>query len=347
MIKKTLLYLSYSVLIFNLGWWGNEYYKSKLNKLPDPISYIKPKPLEKYQIENLSNALIPKVEIKLEKEIEKTDKYTSYIFSYSFDPTFSGKKEKKVTGLINLPSDKTNILEKDDSFPVIVLLRGYVDQKIYTTGTGTRRVGQYFAENGYITIAPDFLGYGESDKEAENIFESRFQTYTTALTLLESLKEKQKEIPNDKNSIYIWAHSNGGQIALTALEIKEYNFPTVLWAPVTKPFPYSILYYTDESEDRGKFIRKELAKFETDYDVDKFSLTNYTSKISAPIEIHQGTLDDAVPQLWSDSFVKIMKNLNKDISYTVHENADHNLNPHWNTAVFQSIQFFQKQQEAD
>ena len=36
----------------------------------------------------------------------------------------------------------------------------------------------------------------------------------------------------------------------------------ILWAPVSKPFPYNILYYTDEAEDRGKWLRGEIAKFE-------------------------------------------------------------------------------------
>ena len=55
---------------------------------------------------------------------------------------------------------------------------------------GTKRVGEYFAENGYITLAPDFLGYGGSDSESENIFESRFQTYTTTLTLLTNVSKE-------------------------------------------------------------------------------------------------------------------------------------------------------------
>jgi len=332
---KISVYIISVLFVFNIGWWGNEYYKSKQKDVSDPIfSQIKYKPLEKYQIENLSSAVIPQVGIKLEREISRNEDFSSHLFSFSFDPSLSGKNEKKVTGLINIPSGK-------GPFPVILLLRGYVDQSIYQTGTGTKRVGEFFAKNGYLTIAPDFLGYGESDKEAENIFESRFQTYTTALVLLESIKNKNPDFTNiNKERIFIWGHSNGGQIAITILEIKGYNYPTVLWAPVTKPFPYSVLYYTDESEDQGKFIRRKLAEFEKEYDVDKFSITGYLNNINARIQLQQGTSDNIVPIDWSNIFFKKLKEIDKSVVYYKHPGADHNMNPLWGDAAEKSLNFF-------
>lgn len=325
----------FSICIFiSLGWWGNDYYNSKLTSYPDPISIIKQKPLEKYQIENLTNALAPSVQINIKDNL----------FDFTFDPTFSGKKEKKVTGLINIP-------EGEGPFPLIILIRGYIDQSIYQTGMGTKKVGEFFSKNGYITIAPDFLGYGGSDAETENIFEARFQTYTTVLTLLKSIKSPVNanalaEAGWDGKNIFIWAHSNGGQIALTTLEVLGESNPdlikaTVLWAPVTESFPYTVLYYTNESEDKGKLIRKELAKFEEDYDVEKFSLTNYLDKINAPIEYHYGANDDAIPIEWRNKFVKQMKDLDNDFTNYNHSGADHNMNPLWSEVIQKTFQFFE------
>jgi len=111
----------------------------------------------------------------------------------------------------------------------------------------------------------------------------------------------------------------------------------VLWAPVSKPFPYSILYYTDEAEDRGKALRKKLADFEKDYDVELYSLTNYLDRIKAPIQIHQGTLDEAVPRRWTDELVKRI-----EVDYRVYPGADHNLVGGWSQAVQRSIDFWEK-----
>jgi len=335
-LKSFVYYFLSTLLLLSLGWWGNDLYKSSLDTYPDPISIIKQKPLEKYSIENLSKAIIPNVSIHINELLVEDLKFNSYLFDFSFDPTLSGKEEKKVTGLINIPQNKNS---KDEVFPIVVLVRGYVDQTIYTTGVGTKRVGEYLSTNGYITVSPDFLGYAGSDKESENIFESRFQTYTTLLTLLSSIDKTN--FPNwDGKNIFIWGHSNGGQIALTVLEITGATYPTVLWAPVTKPFPYSVLYYTDESDDHGKLIRRELAKFESDYDVYKYSLTNYLDSIKAPISVFQGTNDDAVPVDWSDSFTKRLKELDINFSYLVYPKADHNMNPVWGDVIIKTLKVF-------
>lgn len=312
---------------------------SKPIEIKNPVKIERPKPLLKYSIQELQNKRIKPVEISVEKEGEEKDGFTSYTFSYEFDPTLSGKSDKKqVTGLINIP---TTI-----PAPLVLMLRGYVDPSIYQTGVGTRRAGEEFAKAGFITIAPDFLGYGGSSENAADIFESRFQTYTTALTLLESLTNSQTAINEwDGKNVFIWAHSNGGQIALALLEITKSNYPTTLWAPVTKPFPYSILYYTDESEDLGKYIRRELAKFEDLYDVNEFSIHTYLSDINSSLQLHQGTADDAVPLSWSNEFVNKMKVLGKEVTYYIYPGADHNLKPDWNTVVARDIAFFKKRIE--
>jgi dipeptidyl aminopeptidase/acylaminoacyl peptidase len=323
--KEILLRIICSLILLSLGWWGSDNYKKFLNQDTDLPAWNKPRPLEKYTIENLSKTNFASSKINIDGNL----------FNFTFDPTLSGKNEKKVTGLINYP-------DGNESFPIVVLLRGYVDQSIYTTGTGTKRVGEYFSENGYITLAPDFLGYGGSDIESSNIFEARFQTYTTVLTLLKSINKENFPQWDNKN-IFIWGHSNGGQIALTVLEITGEKYPTVLWAPVTENFPYSVLFYTNESDDRGKFIRKELSKFESEYDVDKFSLTNYLDKINAPVEYHYGTNDDAIPTEWRDRFVKQMKALNKDFTNYNHPGADHNMNPLWGDVMSNTRKFFENQ----
>lgn len=330
-MKEFFYYLLTAIIFISIGWFGNIAYH--LPRGSNLISEIKPRPLDKYSIENLQEAYknLSPSKIEIGKVIKDYPKFTAYEFTFKFSPDLSNNL-KTVSGLMNIP-------KSSGPHPLVIMFRGYIDQKIYTTGMGTQHAGEFFANNGFITIAPDFLGYGDSDPESENIFESRFQTYTTAMSLLTTVHSVKGW---DRKNIFIWAHSNGGQVALTTLEISGVNYPTVLWAPVSKPFPYSILYYTDESDDHGKLIRNELSKFEGDYDVEKYSLTNYLDQIKAPIEIHQGTADDAVPVAWSDLLVKTLKKDVVEVNYIKHPGASHDLVPSWNTAVTKSLQFYEK-----
>ena len=317
-----------AIIFFSAGWILRTKTNFSDSRIIEPIKQVIEKPLEKYEIESLRNSSFPPGNITQEI-IKEEEKYTSYKFIFEYEPGLDGKT-KKTSGIINIP-------KKTNKSPLVLLIRGYVDQGIYQSGVGTKNSGIYFVENGFITVAPDFLGYAESDSESTNIFESRFQTYTTVIILLSSLDQ----IDNwDKENIFIWAHSNGGQIALTTLAVTGKNIPSTLFAPVTKPFPYSVLYYTDESNDGGKYIRKELAQFESLYDVSKFSYTNYLDYIKAPLQIHQGGADDAVPQAWSKSIVQRLENQKVDVTYFVYPNADHNVKPGWDTAIQRSHQFF-------
>ena len=300
-----------------------------------PLGKIVQKPLEKYTINNLSQRSYTPVQIIFDETTATTAAYTVRNFHYRSDGLTA-------TGVAHVPNSVSPVNKK----PVIVQFRGYVDQTQYTPGEGTQHSAEVFAQNGFITLAPDFLGYGGSDKPSTNVFEERFQTYTAALNLLASVST----IPfADAGRVGIWGHSNGGQIALTVLEIIGKPIPTVLWAPVSKPFPYSILYYTDEADDHGKMLRRVLAEFEKDYDVELYSLTNYLDRITGVLQIHQGSADEAVPQKWSDDLVAVLKANEKDlpaggagISYFVYTGADHNMTGVWNTVVARDVQFFRK-----
>jgi uncharacterized protein len=331
-MKKLTVYILISVVFILIGWFLNTAYH--LPKSSNPISQIKPTPLLKYTIESLSATDFKASQIEIGKILKDAPAYTSYEFTMRFSPDFS-ENLKTISGMINIPKG-------DGLFPVIVMFRGYVDQKQYAIGEGTAPSATVFAQSGFITIAPDFLGYGDSDSEAEDIFESRFQTYVTAATVLKSINSIKQW---DGKNIFIWGHSNGGQIALTTIEITGVIYPTVLWAPVSKPFPYSILAYTDESDDSGKLITQSLAYFENTYDVSKFSLTEYLNKIRAPIQLNQGTADTLVPYWWSDSLVKQLTDNKVDITYIKYPGANHNMTPLWNRVVKNSILFFKSRLE--
>jgi pimeloyl-ACP methyl ester carboxylesterase len=238
---------------------------------------------------------------------------------------------RRISGEINTPAGP-------GPAGIIVMARGYVEKEIYKTGMGTHNAAKYFAEHGYVTYAPDFSGYGESDPEDQNALGARL---TKPVEILDLLASMGGDMP-----IFLWGHSNGGQIMLSVAEILDLQGQALqvkgmtLWAPVSKPFPYNILYYTDEASDSGKWLRGQVAEFEKDYDVFNYSLDKYFEWIYMPVQLHQGTADDVVPKKWSDDLVKILREKDKDVTYHVYPGADHNMKPSWDSVVARDVEWF-------
>lgn len=349
-MKKILGDLSLVLILIVLLVGGILYLKKQNYQIKSPIvkkvtQKITEKPLEKYSFPNLKKTTFKPSEITFGEVIEQDNKeiISRKFYYYTHDPADSTRKYK-VSGVINMPS-------KAGTYPVIVMFRGFVERTEYQPGIGTNRGGLYFAQNGMITLAPDFLGYGESDKAEVGSIEERFLTYPTAISLLNSVEKlntaleatNSGKIISDPSKVGIWGHSNGGHIALSTLALTGKKYPTVLWNPVTKPFPYSILFFTDEYEDEGKALRKVIADFEKDYDVLEYSPENYYDWIEAPIQLHQGEADDAVPLKWSNQFHDAMEDKEKDIEYFTYPGADHNLMPNgWNRAAERSLNFYKE-----
>jgi dipeptidyl aminopeptidase/acylaminoacyl peptidase len=296
--------------------------------IPEPII----RTLDPYNFDNLIARVPEPSQIILEEVLVEDEEFTAHLFSYQTE-------NKRVTGQINLPTGY-----ETKKSPIIFMNRGYVSEDIYQTGIGTRSAAAVYARNGYITIAPDYLGFGGSDPSDDDQFLTRVRRPVTAIDLLASIKELDYV---DANNIFMWGHSNGGQISLSILEITGESIPTTLWAPVSKPFPYSVLYYTDDYDDLGKALRKSLANFESIYNADLYSIHHYLDRINAPIQIHQGGRDSEIPLEWSDELADNLRELEDEngdprleITYYTYPLADHDLRPNWDTVVARDLEFF-------
>ena len=330
-MKKT-IFIIVSVIFFFTGFLISFFFLKNKQKPKEA-----PKPLLRYTFENLKNTQFPESEITFGEKMDETENYITQKFYFDVPEKPESPNFLKVSGLANIP-------KKEGDYPVIIMFRGYIPKETYKPGAGSQPSAKILAKNGFITLTPDFLGYGESASASATFFEDRFQTYVTALTLLSSLSSLKENLNADITRVGIWGHSNGGHIALATLAVSGVNYPTVLWAPVSKPFPYSILFYTDETDDHGKELRKALSFFEKDYDTELFSPANYYSWIKAPIQIHQGTNDEEVLSWWTDELVKALKKNGTDVSYFKYPGADHNLLPSgWNNAVLREIKFFKEE----
>lgn len=299
-------------------------------------------PLLKYSFSELANRGGIASEITIKREFEKTADTTSYVFTYETEG-------KTMSGLLTVPT-KT---DPNQSLPVLVMLRGFVPPEDYAIGKGSKNTAISFARQGYVTFAPDFLGFGESDSPPAETLAERFIKPANIMDLIASIEQLSEGEIVYKNQLLasvnpkrlgMWGHSNGGQIGISVLEITGRPIPFVMWAPVTKSFPYSVLYFTDEYEDQGKSLRAVISGFERNYNINEFSIGFNLEKVSGPLQLHQGTADDAVPKSWSDDFYSFFvgKGKKEQIEYYTYTGADHGLNPNVEEVLARSLAFFDR-----
>ncbi len=327
--------------------------------LPSLVAPVpSPKPLLAYTIPTLQARSYTPRALTIESVLEETDTHISYLAGFT-------PLDRQMSVVLNVPKPVPT------SAAAIVMIRGYAPVESYTPGTGTRNAGRALADAGFVTVAPDFFGYGESDPEPTDTWQARFEKPIVIIELLRGLQIFSLTLPEGETIQVtqqgIWGHSNGGQIALTTLEALREPVPTVLWAPVTAPFPYSILYFSDENDDEGKEMRKYVSLFEKDYDVFDFSLTKHLDSLQASLQIHHGTADDSALKSWSDEFIQKIDLENQrrsdlaaiaatgsasatasatlspiEVEYFGYPGANHNLTPGWQTAMDRTIEFFHK-----
>lgn len=289
---------------------------------------IKEDKYSKYTFEALSERKFPPGKITLGKATREEKNFFTYVFTYYSD-------NKIISGMANIPKG-------NGPFPVVILLRGYADQKNYHIGLGTERSANSLAENGFLTLAPDFLGYGYSDWEDQDILLARFYRPVEVLSLLASVSS----LPTaDSSRIGLWAHSNGGQIALSILEITGKPYPTSLWAPVSKGFPESVLVYLGVQEEVGNPVKEKVEEFLKNNDPKKYSISDNFDKIKSSFIIHQAITDELIKPQWTRNLVDKLRSLKLEVNYFEYPKENHNFNRYKTTGEVlrqRDLEFFKK-----
>ncbi|HEX7542602.1 MAG TPA: prolyl oligopeptidase family serine peptidase, partial [Patescibacteria group bacterium] len=71
--------------------------------------------------------------------------------------------------------------------------------------------------------------------------------------------------------------------------------------------------------------------------------TYFIKDINVPIQLHQGSNDEEVPALFSESLFNKLKQAGKTVEYYTYPGADHNISePSFSIAMNRSVDFFNK-----
>ena len=269
---------------------------------------------------------------------------------YAYNVTFRSM-DLVVSARLSIP-----VIDAEKIKGIVIMLRGHQEPGNYYTGKGTENPAKVYLQYGWAIIAPDFFGYGSSSAIPRPQELYQFYSTVNAVELYKSLLlpdfrfasgVPEKTLPARFNKIVLWGHSNGGQVALHFLEIIQKPIPTVLWAPVSLPYPDSWAHYRGNNQWKDQFKRV--------YQAEDFSLYAHLGKIApgTRILLEQGDKDYAVPKAWSDDLARAILAENKireeekrgkiELDYKVFQGANHNLNPYWSTILRGNALFWDKE----
>jgi uncharacterized protein len=232
----------------------------------------------------------------------------------------------KIYALLSLPLTP----RPATGYPVIILNHGYINPSQYqTAGVDYTTIIDHWTRNGFVVIKPDFRGHGKSEGKVPNPYFDPDYT-VDLLSLVDALKRYPEINPSAIGTV---GHSQGGAISLRAAVISPDIKASVIAAGVTGTMEDILYRWTRGPAPRRPAtriipIREEYAKkYGEPKDNPDFWNTidplSNLDKVVGPIQIHQGTNDDAVPQLFSDRLHEKLLASGKPVEYYVYQNGDH------------------------
>jgi dipeptidyl aminopeptidase/acylaminoacyl peptidase len=252
-----------------------------------------------------------------------TKDFSRYFIDYPSD-------DLTITGIMQVPHG-------EGPFPVVILNHGYVPRDSYWSGADTWSAAEFLNRRGYLTVAPDFRSWGESD-----VGDSFFSTgqVIDALNLISSLSSIREA---DPLRVGMWGHSMGGGVTTKAITTDPRIRAAVLYAPVSADDAKVIARWgtgckggepgeaADEcagaevlTSDLDEHLHLAYTTAAADpFFMDQVSPINYFHSVVAPVQIHIGTEDTTTPPEWSDEIYQALLAAGKEAEYYSYPGQGH------------------------
>ena len=271
-----------------------------------PTITFTPAPYEQYTIDYLRQRSYGGGIIEIVRTIEALDQFTRTLIRYSSD-------DLSLYGFMNIPAG-------EGPFPIIIMMHGLGDSGSFSELNFKSDVMDVLTTEGYIVIHPIMRGYPPSDS-GDNMF--RVGMAVDMLNLIALIKTQggqagalEKAMPDH---IGILGQSLGGNVALRVLTVSSDVKAAVL---------YSSLSGNELKNSQQLYKITVDPQFQNELNIlpsllPRISPMYYYAKITAPIQLHQGTIDETVPISWAQETCSLLSTAGKSIDCIYYEGEDH------------------------
>jgi dipeptidyl aminopeptidase/acylaminoacyl peptidase len=230
-------------------------------------------------------------------------------------------------GLMTLPAAPP----PEEGYPVLILCHGYYNPLYYPTEKAYLGDMEFYSQNGFAVIKPDFRGQGLSLAEGRPEGAYYSMAYNTdVMSLISAIKQTSYL---NKSNINIWGHSMGAYIALRAAVLSnDIKTATLLSGPVgnIQDMYTSYVAISDANNSVAASIRADqLARHGTPVSNpsywDNASPLSFLDHTKAFIQIHVGTADQLVPPRFSADLDNALNRAHKAHEYFIYPDGQHGL----------------------
>jgi dipeptidyl aminopeptidase/acylaminoacyl peptidase len=228
-------------------------------------------------------------------------------------------------------------------FPAVVLNHGYIEPSVYVNGQGLMREQDYLARAGFVVLHTDYRGHASSDPASDRVRESRLGYTRDAINAVQSVK---REAYVDPDRVAMLGRSMGGGVTYNALVAKPGLVrAAVVFAPVSSDFVdnfnrWTVAQRPDAAEATYRRFGRPAQRPEF---YRGLSARTYFDRITEPVLIHHGTLDDSCPIAWSRTTQRLLQRAGVDSRLEVYEGEQHAFGPQWPLSMERTVRFLRRQ----
>jgi len=235
---------------------------------PAPTPQLPP-----YAIESLRARSYPGGQLVIGDEMFRGQGYTKYHMTWP-------SSGQTMTGTISLP-------DGPGPFPVVVINHGYIPADRYWIGQDSGIFGDPMAAHGFISIAPNYVGYNGSGAGDETLTTNE-RIAVTEMDLISSLASLPQA---DATRVAVVGHSQGGGVSEILMVIDPRLRAVVLHAPVS----------SSEAENAARLHARTGSwpamgdPAQNGQAYDHVSPRSYFASWEPPTLLIQGTADHTIP----------------------------------------------------